>query len=106
METNNKVSIFAREARDFERKLQDFIRHFFDSIDTPKPLIFNNPFLSFVYGESVQINGVEIAKNGRIKPIVEGWCILETPSIALLDIPTLVRIADKLNNCEYHFKEH
>ena len=106
METNNKVGIFAREARDFERKLQDFIRHFFDSIDTPKPLIFNNPFLSCICGEMKQVNGLTIAENGRIKPIVNGWNVSETPSISLMDIHTLVRIADNLNECKYYFEEH
>lgn len=105
METNKKIGIFTIEAIDFEHKLQNFIRRFFDALDTTKPLMFNKPFLSCIDGEMKQVDGMTIAENGRIKPIIHGWDINETPSIALLDITTLVRIADILNDWKYHFED-
>ena len=104
MKTNNKRGQFTMKAIDFELKLQDFIKQFFENINTPKPLIFNKPFLSCIEGEMKQVNGITIADNGRIKPIVNGWNISETPSITSLDIITLVSIADNLNDSKYHFE--
>lgn len=91
------------EAILFQHKLQDFIIEFFNCFTNPKPLLFNKPFLSCIDGGMEQVDGLVKTKNGRVKPIINGWNISETPSIASLDITTLVRIADIINDWKYHF---
>ena len=100
-----KTNVFAMEAIRLQHRLQNFIIEFFNCFDNPKPLMFNKSFLSCIDGEMKQVDGLIKTKNGRVKPIVNGWEISETPSIASLDITTLVRIADIINDWKYHFEK-
>ena len=100
-----KTKVFATEAIHFQHRLQNYITQFLNCFNTPKTLMFNKPFLSCISGEMNQINGLIATKKGKIKPIIQGWDINETPSITALDITTLVRIADILNDWKYHFED-
>lgn len=100
-EINKRKRVFTTEAINFSKKVQDFIRRYMEELKPTKPLRFDKPFLSIVDGELKQVDGITFATNGRIKPVIYGWDITETPSIMVLDITTLVKIADKLDFNEW-----
>lgn len=104
-EMNKRKRVFTTEAINFSKKAQDFIRRYMEELKPTKPLHFDKPFLSIVDGELKQVDGITFTTNGRIKPIIYGWDITETPSIMVLDITTLVKIADKLDFNEWKYKD-
>ena len=107
MESNNnnqKIRKFTIEAINFSKRLQIFVRDYVSTLNTTKPIRFNKPILSLIDGKLREMDGLISTEKGLVRPIVYGWEETETPSILVLDINSLVKIADILNLNEWHYE--